>query len=636
MILPLLLLSLLPSAAGAPSAANAPQVAVPGANDPVVRVDEAEFTRGDLAQWLLRNRGESLARSFADGWLFAREARRLGLPDLSEEAAAQTEEEIQKRIKFAHNGDETAWVAELKTARRTPEGRRIERRAELERDLQLWHIANHERVVPEEKILREWEREYGPGGRRFRVRLLFQRVVMPPMNGMSRAEQIAERERILDERRAAANAIREKARAGEPFPRLVRELSEDPKTRGSGGRPEGGFMKTLGWAPGDLERIASLEPGEISDPILVQGGFWLVQLEELVETPLKTVEGEIRAKLEAAGPEPDELNAARAALTDGIEVVTLDALHAKAAPGEQLPLDTPVMTIGGESISRGEYADYLLDVQGDVSVMRFAEEMHIAKLAREKGIAPTDEEVEAQVKDTAGHLIEFFHKGDRAKWEEETARTRGSLEAWYRDARHLARLELTLAALFKAERVISDELVRQTWQTRYGLDGRSLHLRMIFINTVLPQYREGMTQEEAERLAAAAIEEAKSLAADVAERAKSGEDFAELARQFSMDTEFSGDGGELPFGYDHHQFPPEVVEVLDKMKPGEVAGPIEAGLEHFVFELLAVREVPYDTVASEIREELEESPPNNLETRGFYNVATRSLNIEVLPALNRR
>jgi hypothetical protein len=277
----------------------------------------------------------------------------------------------------------------------------------------------------------------------------------------------------------------------------------------------------------------------------------------------------------------------------------------------------------------------MLEAEGDISAVRFAEEMHIARLAAAKGIAPTSEQVEAMVNKTVDELVTLFHKGDRQKWEQATVQTRGSLEAWFRDARHQAHLYRTLAGLYKLERVITDDLVRQAWRARYGADGRSLHMRMIRIDTVPPVLEEGVSIEEAQRLSAAAIEEARGLAAEVASRAKEGEDFAVLAKRYSMDAETSGGGGELPLGFDHNTLPPEAVALLDTMKPGEVGGPIEAGLSHLIFELLAVREVPFDDVAVELRNELDNSEPTNVETRGYYNVLTRDLKIEVLPALSR-
>jgi parvulin-like peptidyl-prolyl isomerase len=467
------------------------------------------------------------------------------------------------------------------------------------------------------------------------VRLLFRRVVMPPMPGLTRAEQLELRERTLAEKAEEVRAIRARALAGEPFPGLVRELSEDPATRANGGRPEGGFLKALGWPASALDELAALPAGGFSEPIFVQGGMWLVQLEELVVTPLASVEAEIRARLAAKAPEPDELASVAGRLRENGAYETLPALHDRAQPGSKLPLETPVMRIDGQDVSRGRYAAFLLASRGDVSAVRFAEEAHIERLAAEAGIAPSPAEIEAVVETRVQDLVNMLHKGNRADWEAATARARGSVDAWFRDARQNARMEFLLGGLCKRSRVVTDDVVRQSWRARYGEGGRSLHMRVIRIDTVLPVFEEGVSPEEARRLSAAAIEDARSRAAEVAQRAREGEDFADLARRYSMDAATRAGGGEMPLGFDHHTLPPEAVAAIDALKPGQLAGPVEAGLSHFVIELLAIRDVPFDTVAAELRKELENAVPTNVETRGFYNVTTRELKIEVLPALFR-
>jgi parvulin-like peptidyl-prolyl isomerase len=625
MILPLLLLT-------APLCA--PQsVAVERADDVVIRSDEGDFTRGELAAWLLPMRGEALAPRFADMWLYAREARRLGLPDVAEDARAQVETEIQERIRMAYGGREQGWLDELAGARRTPAGRRAERLREVVRDMNLRSLAAHERVVPEEKVVRDWERAYGRDGRRFRVRLLFRRVVMPPMGGLTRDEQIAERERVIAEKRAELGELRARALAGESFAALARTHSDDAATRGGGGRPDDGFLDARGWPPEAVDALAQLSSGGVSEPVFVMGGLWLVQLEELVETPLEEVQDEILARLVERGPESDELSEARRRIVEGVAVEVLPAMRARPGPGETLPADVPVLRIDGTDVSRGEYAEYLFDALGDGAAPRFVEETRIERMAAEAGVEPTPADIEARVDKESQDLIDFFHRGDRERWEQETARVHGSVEAWRHSARSLRRLDLLIEGLILRERDVTEEIVRQTWRARYGEDGRSLHLRMIRIDAVPPELPEGVTPEEAERASQEALAEARTRAHEVAERAAQGEDFAALAKRHTSDDATRDVGGELPLGFEVGTLPPDVGAAVEELKPGEVSGALEAGVSWFVFELLAVRDVPYEEVADDLRRELLTAAPSNVETRGFYNVATRDLSIEVLPAL---
>jgi hypothetical protein len=218
----LLLSALQTPAPTAPTPAQAPAPDDRG-SEIVLKVDDQPVQRSDFERWLLSRYGEDQAQAFADAWLVAREARRLGLYDVTEQAKADTEAEIKERVTKAFAGDESKWLAELRNGNRTPEGRRAERVVALERDLRLKSIAAHDRVIPAQKIERDWQRKYGPGGRRFRVRLLFRRLTLPSMAELPRAEQDAERERQEGALKAELSQLRERALAGEPVPGLGRD-----------------------------------------------------------------------------------------------------------------------------------------------------------------------------------------------------------------------------------------------------------------------------------------------------------------------------------------------------------------------------------------------------------------------------
>ncbi|MGK4007131.1 peptidylprolyl isomerase [Sorangium sp. So ce1036] len=96
---------------------------------------------------------------------------------------------------------------------------------------------------------------------------------------------------------------------------------------------------------------------------------------------------------------------------------------------------------------------------------------------------------------------------------------------------------------------------------------------------------------------AEAIEERRALAAALAERAKQGEDFAELARQFSDDTATRDAGGDLgiraPQGSQaaltgqREVMAPELEAALLAIEPGGVTGPTRVGDAFVVMKLLS-------------------------------------------------
>ncbi len=590
----------------------------------VMRVGGQPVERAEFEVRLLELQGENFASQFADQWLIQREARSLGVDDVSEEAKATTESEIKERIDKAYGGDQSKWLAELKSANRTPAGRRAERVQDLERDLRLRNIAAHERVVSDEKVERDWERQYGPEGRRYRVRLLFKRLTIPTLGGATREQQEAERERVRKEIADELLALRARAQAGEPFAGLVRDHSDDAPTRAAGGRPEGGFLDPVGWPQESIEAIAGLAPGGISEPVFAKGGLWLVQLEELVVTPLADVADKLRAALVARGPEPDELGAVQARLQEKGAYEVLPAMTDAGAAA-----DAPVLRIDGTDVGRAEFVRWLVNDRGDADARMLGEDRYIEQLAEAAGIKPTPEEIEARITSNFDQMIDFYYGGDHEAWEKQN----GSPEQWRHEARKRARVDLKTARLFEQSRQITEDMVRQRWALRYGAGGVSLHLRMIRVDPVPPDVPPDATPEEAKRLSDEAVETARKSAVEAARRAHDGEDFAALAKRFSTDSASRQNGGELPEGYDYKLLPPPVATAVEALAPGQVSEAIHVGMTNFVIEMLGRREVPYDTVKDKLKAELSSAPATLLELRTHRNQLTRDLTVEVLPEL---
>jgi peptidyl-prolyl cis-trans isomerase SurA len=86
--------------------------------------------------------------------------------------------------------------------------------------------------------------------------------------------------------KAKAQAVYERARNGEDFIRLVREVSEGVTASQDG---DLGFMQRDQAIPEIEEATRLLKPGEISKPFQGAGGFNIIRLEE-VRTPVKPYE----------------------------------------------------------------------------------------------------------------------------------------------------------------------------------------------------------------------------------------------------------------------------------------------------------------------------------------------------------
>jgi foldase protein PrsA len=83
-----------------------------------------------------------------------------------------------------------------------------------------------------------------------------------------------------------------KLRAGADFSKLVTEYSDDQETKASGG--DLGFVKPTSPYPDDLKKAAlALKVGDVSDPIRIQLGFYILRSEERVATPFAEVREQI-------------------------------------------------------------------------------------------------------------------------------------------------------------------------------------------------------------------------------------------------------------------------------------------------------------------------------------------------------
>jgi len=100
------------------------------------------------------------------------------------------------------------------------------------------------------------------------------------------------------EKQAQAQKILERAKAGEDFAKLARELSDDAATRAEGG-DLGFFGKDM--LPKPIEELVfSMEPGEIRGPVRADRGFHVIKMVDRkvkAPKPLDDVKDDIRMQL---------------------------------------------------------------------------------------------------------------------------------------------------------------------------------------------------------------------------------------------------------------------------------------------------------------------------------------------------
>jgi peptidyl-prolyl cis-trans isomerase D len=110
---------------------------------------------------------------------------------------------------------------------------------------------------------------------------------------------------------------------------------------------------------------------------------------------------------------------------------------------------------------------------------------------------------------------------------------------------------------------------------------------------------------------------AKKQAEELAQRARAGEDFTELAKQFSADTGSAPNGGDLGFFSPGAMVKP-FEDAVAAMQPGEISAPVQSRFGYHVIKLIEAK--PARTREfEEVREELRETLQAELADTEFYN-----------------
>jgi parvulin-like peptidyl-prolyl isomerase len=612
----------------APSAASA-------APDAVLVIDGEEVPAAAYAAWLIEEVGPPLVREFAVGWALEREAVRRGLEVSAADLEARLAEELRVRIDGAFHGRREEWLEELARLGRSEAGHVRQREGELRPLLAATALATAGRVVPQEKVERDWELQYGPRGRAFDLELLEVAVLVEaPSDGVWSRDAFelqieAARRRGLER----ARELRARLEAGEDFASLAREVSDDEDTRAAGGRLQ--RFRQFGWPTDFVEALFELERGQLSQPLFARGGWWLVRVRDWVDTPLESVRAELVRRLEARGPEQDEVGAVWNAVAQRIQVEVQPGML-QPPPGDSAERPDPVaLTVDGEPIARSEYARWLLGVRGEASWQPFAEAWLVERRAREVGVDVTPQELDARVRMELDRLIAQSYQGDRAVWRAYLAASGSDEELFLRQLAGRQRLTLLVEKLILREREVAAADVEARFRRLYGPDGRRVRARVILLEIPRPELPSGLSKEQAEALLRGALEARRRDALELLERARAGEDFATLARRFSDESLTRERGGELEGGFQPDGWPPEVSEAVLALPRGGLSEPLLVERWWALFEVVDLETVSLEDVRERLAEELRSARPTTPEVAGYRNTLLQAARIEVLPGMSR-
>ncbi|MBC8330054.1 MAG: peptidylprolyl isomerase, partial [Planctomycetes bacterium] len=253
----------------------------------VARVGETEILKQDYLEFLYLRLGKRPVEEFVADLLVEQEAEAYGIvlaPARLEEMAAERE---RSERETPQPGD---FEQRLQREGKDLAMYRALIREELRREYLTGELVLATRVVTDERLQQEFEREYGLGG----LKLLVRHVLLMP--NVLRAERIRESgvkpseidiEALKAEARQLAQAALARLRGGADFAAVAAECSHDRVTREAGGELQNYNGRLYG--PAFRQAVEALQPGGLSEVIETGAGFHVVQLVDRTETRLEGV-----------------------------------------------------------------------------------------------------------------------------------------------------------------------------------------------------------------------------------------------------------------------------------------------------------------------------------------------------------
>jgi hypothetical protein len=255
----------------------------------------------------------------------------------------------------------------------------------------------------------------------------------------------------------------------------------------------------------------------------------------------------------------------------------------------------------------------------------------VEQRAANAGIEISQEEIEERLDRERETQINVGHLGSVTEWVEGLA-ARGRTEAqWRKEVGERVRMELQIEELLMQDRVIDEVAVKSEWYTRYGEHGKRIEARYIRRKIAVEPREEGEGDRAFLRRVMTAGEEDYRLLEGLVQRVQDGEDFGALAQRYSDDEESARLGGRAPGGFVFEEWDDMVRTDLLLTPVGGLTEPLLVDATLYLFEVIGVEEVPFESVSAALRKELEEARPAGVERALYLNVLSRAHPYERLP-----
>jgi len=598
----------------------------------VLRIGDREVTWAEYGAWLVRTAGSRHIEDTAREQLVLEQLAANGLTVTAERARAIVDEQANRRIAVAFDGNRDLWIDELERTGSNEASFFAEHTAEELGELRVTALAMSRRRTDEAGLHSAWEALYGPAGRQPELRGLYlhiEEVIFPEGSDDLGKEMLRDAKRKQVQRRSAEFLRR--ARAGDDFGELLLQNSDHiPSKELDGFLPEPYVITD--WPDEVAAALRTAEEGSFIGPFLVGNGYWFFQVASIVETPFESVKQEIETHLRESPPSAAETRQLFAELFAGRVPRILPELW--TAPETAVNrMDRPVAALGDTAITRRQVAVWLTARRGYAEAPLYAQMQLVEDRAAAAGIELSEVAVQQRIEADLAARIETEHKGDKRAWLAELAALGGTEEAFRLGQSPRTRHGLLAEQMILAERVVTDEQVIALWEDRYGPGGRSPRIRLILRQPVPLPRGVRPTKEQMQQYVTEQELEITTLLNELIGRLKDGEDFATLAKRYSQDPATKDNGGLQPHRFRFDIWPEAVRKQLESLELGAVTQVVEVGHDYFIFENSGETSVPFEEVRAALRKELVERRPASIEVTRYISNLARDVQVSVAPAL---
>lgn len=380
----------------------------------------------------------------------------------------------------------------------------------------------------------------------------------------------------MDKARTKAEALAARARKGEPFGKLAKENSDDPKSAA-----QDGDMPTV--HPGDKlpaeikKKIFAAKPNEVIGPFERPTGFYVFQVLAAGAPPLdESTSKDLVEKLRETRMQ-EWMDSQRKAT--GVKLLNNDffqGLAAKEMFGQaqaEVKPETELATVNGKTVTAERFTNLL------------------------KGVSP-------QIRGNAVRMPSDF-LGQYAFMQRltDTARQTGlDKKQPYLGRLTYNRDEILTQALVDR---YNNEIAIGVEEQRKGYDSnpdrfRWAKVRVLYISySLTPPPR---TDPNAPKILNE--EESRQKADEIAKQIRAGTDFTQMVQQHSEDIQTKQKGGEIPLVVFDSPGPAEIKTAIFAAKPGELVGPIKMPNGFWLIKVDDLGQKKYEEVKDQVYEEL--------------------------------